>query len=148
MTERAEIERLLNMTGRTLERLPELYPLAQCEDAIRRSGVSVGMAGNMICHQSDVIELLLGALRDALDKQPKWIGVNERLPDIAIESNRMKVTESVLAVDSCGFVHVGVFRIYAYDNSSVFVGVDTEYFDESLTDITHWMPLPEPPKEK
>ena len=68
MTDRAEIERLLNQTGRTLEGLPELYPLKDCEDAIKRSGCTVGMAGNMICHQSDVIELLVGALRDALDK--------------------------------------------------------------------------------
>ncbi len=56
MTSKAEIERLLNQTGRTLEGLPEEH----------------GM--------SDVIELLVDALKDALDKQPKWTSVKEKLP--------------------------------------------------------------------
>ena len=68
MTDRAEIERLLNQTGRTLEELPESYPSYRCRDAVLCAGITTRMAGNMICHQSDVIELLVGALRDALDK--------------------------------------------------------------------------------
>ena len=73
MTDRAEIERLLNMTGRTLEKLPNSYPKWKCSDTIRKLPFEwpIDMpvaAGNAILHQSDVIELLVGALRDALDK--------------------------------------------------------------------------------
>lgn len=69
MTDRAEIERLLNMTGRTLEGLPVRYSDRERDDAVSPIGLSFDAVGDRICHQSDVIELLVGALRDALDKQ-------------------------------------------------------------------------------
>lgn len=64
MTDRAEIERLLNQTGRTMKELPERYDIVRWNRAANMPGVSL----DIICHQSDVIELLVGALRDALDK--------------------------------------------------------------------------------
>ena len=64
MTDRAEIERLLNQTGRTLEGLPERYDIVRWNRAANMPGAPL----DIICHQSDVIELLVGALRDALDK--------------------------------------------------------------------------------
>lgn len=73
MTDRAEIERLLNATGRTLKWLPEDYGDKKLElwnsfrDKTFGHIKSFYMA-NRILHQSDVIELLVGALRDALDK--------------------------------------------------------------------------------
>ena len=76
MTDRAEIERLLNMTGRTLEGLPtetEYLDLknydAHCKEVDRclsESGFKLSYP--CLFHQSDVIELLVGALRDTLDK--------------------------------------------------------------------------------
>ena len=69
MTDRAEIERLLNKTGRTLEGLPERYSIQEIYAAGRSHGVPPAEAGKTILHQSDVIELLVCALRDALDKQ-------------------------------------------------------------------------------
>lgn len=81
MTDRAEIERLLNMTGRTLEGLPTEaeYMDAQsygvrCEE-IDKALATGGFDATYPCmmHQSDVIELLVSALRDALAKVPKWI---------------------------------------------------------------------------
>lgn len=71
MTDRAEIERLLNQTGRTLEGLPEEYTSWAAIETARRVGNTSIKVGNMLLHQSDVIELLVGALRDALDKKPK-----------------------------------------------------------------------------
>lgn len=64
MTSREEIERLLNQTGRTLEGLPERYDIVRWNRAANMPGAPL----DIICHQSDVIELLVGALRDALDK--------------------------------------------------------------------------------
>ena len=69
MTDRAEIERLLNMTGRTLEGLPEQYSAGMAKVTCERVGRTVKEIGNMLLHQSDVIELLVCALRDSLDKQ-------------------------------------------------------------------------------
>ena len=73
MTDRAEIERLLQMTGRTLEGLPEDYSDEKLKvwnsfrDKTFGHVKSLEMANRILC-QSDAIELLVGALRDALDK--------------------------------------------------------------------------------
>lgn len=67
MTDRAEIERLLNQTGRTLEGLPEFYPDEQTLEVYNNMIKGRGLWENAVLHQSDVIELLVGALRDALD---------------------------------------------------------------------------------
>ena len=61
MTNRAEIERLLNQTGRTLEGLPKVE--------IGYGSRTNGKTMSIIKHQTDVIELLVGALRDALESQ-------------------------------------------------------------------------------
>lgn len=70
MTERAEIERLLQKTGRTLEGLPDDYGDEKLKTwRSFRDGKfghikSFEMA-NKILHQSDVIELLIGALQNS-----------------------------------------------------------------------------------
>lgn len=76
MTDRAEIERLLNQTGRTLEGLPTQDDYWYSDDYVDRNeeiGMMMYRSGfkrnePYILYQSDVIELLVGALRDALDK--------------------------------------------------------------------------------
>lgn len=60
MTDRAEIKRLLNQTGRTQEGVTKV----EIGYGSRRNGKTM----SIIKHQSDVIELLVGALRDALEK--------------------------------------------------------------------------------
>lgn len=75
MTGREEIERLLNQTGRTLEGLPEKHGTADVIDCITIINAGQGayrranVFAERILHQSDVIELLVGALRDALDER-------------------------------------------------------------------------------
>lgn len=74
MTDRAEIERLLNQTGRTLEGLPLDYETRFYTERIEPHRDGGGFVNEYsmayeILHQSDVIKLLVGALRDALDKQ-------------------------------------------------------------------------------
>lgn len=68
MTERSEIERLLKQTGRTLEGLPEYYTDEQTLEVWNEVVERQELWENRVLHQSDVIELLIGALRDALDK--------------------------------------------------------------------------------
>lgn len=76
MTDREEIERLLNQTGRTLEWLPTQkgyfnsidfgQKRKNAKEMMERSGFTHNDV--FLLHQSDVIELLIGALRDALEK--------------------------------------------------------------------------------
>lgn len=65
LTDRAEIERLLNATGRTLEVIPERHSVEEWDKWVRTPGISL----EQLCHQSDVIELLVGALRDSEPKR-------------------------------------------------------------------------------
>ena len=77
MTDRAEIERLLNQTGRTLEGLPTQSDYLYADDHIEKHeeigemmwAVKFTLDEPYIQHQSDVIELLVGALRDALTER-------------------------------------------------------------------------------
>ena len=73
---------------------------------------------------ADAIEELLAAV-------PKWISVDERLPDVAekvITYNGNFVSENWLCTVAS---KVGKIKVWAYSEGFV----------------THWMPLPEPPKE-
>ena len=87
MTDRAEIERLLNQTGRTLEGVPERYGQAERENAFKRHRTGDYVA-DRILHQSDVIELLVGALRDALEKpMQKPMQKTLKLEDVQLGDN-------------------------------------------------------------
>ena len=141
MTDRAEIERLLQMTGRTLEGLPERYSMAEREAAYKRYRTGDYVADHIL-HQSDVIELLIGALRDALEAaQTRWNSVEERLPEKLNENNQVYITEEVIGFDGeCAYI--GQYKVYKHDGYRTFF--DGNFFRD---DITHWMQLPEPPKE-
>lgn len=79
----------------------------------------------------------------------EWISVKDRLPDILIESNSVKVTDTVIATDG-ELRAFGYFTIYKYDGSFNFYGVDEDNLDSTFTYesgiITHWMPLPPMPE--
>lgn len=68
MTDRAEIERLLKQTGRTLEGLPNSYSMQEVDNRFERI-IGGWRYDDFILHQSDVIELLVGALRDSEPKR-------------------------------------------------------------------------------
>ena len=148
MTDRAEIERLLNQTGRTLEGLPTQDDYWYSDDYVDRNkeiGMMMYRSGFIlnepyIMHQSDVIELLVGALRDALDKRTKWISVEERLPEYktAVLGYGLRY-RNYPDTDPFPAVHVVYSR-----------GEDEGWFtfwNNEYVAVTHWMPLPEPPKE-
>lgn len=137
MTDRAEIERLLNQTGRTLEGLPEYYPEEQAIKVFKETVKHGGLWENKLLHQSDVIELLVAALRDALDKQPKWISVKDRLPEadgeyLVLKRHNYRMDDGYMAQEVALFLRTR----------------DPEWVVGNLMEVTHWMPLPEPPKEE
>ena len=79
--------------------------------------------------------------------KPKWISVKDRLPDVAITHNNRweKSTESVHVLCACKqksgkrMVKEGSCKVYA-DGTTYWMIPGT------VDSVTHWMPLPEPPK--
>lgn len=143
MNDRAEIERLLNQTGRTLEGLPKTYDPEFVARSLKggRCGWTIG---GFICHQSDVIELLVGALKDVLDerdsalaKVPKWRNAKERQP--------APLEKVWMYSEKFNSVFVGMRGLQNPEHIYIESGPDLR-----LNDISYWMPKPqkpEPPKE-
>ena len=90
--------------------------------------------------------------RDALSyitqleaRGPKWISVKDRLPE---------PSTYVLALTAPGALSVGENVIVAdyihpkSEDHGVFVIAYTNYDDKDIVPVTHWMQLPEPPKEE
>lgn len=73
----------------------------------------------------------LAYIQELEAKVQKWISVKERRPD----------TE-VIAISECGDIMRGYVTATVIDGAYV---CENDY--ELLFDVTHWMPLPEPPTE-
>lgn len=78
-------------------------------------------------------------------KEMKWINVNDSLPE---EKQDVLVFERYMDVPFVGYIVGGEWRVNAE-----FYEVGGRYADGyimgviSQKDVTHWMPLPEPPKQ-
>ncbi len=69
----------------------------------------------------------------------KWIPVNERLPE---KHGRYLIAEPS-SLNASGFT----IMIVWYSTDYRFHDYDPEWGDIPIENVTHWMPLPEPPKE-
>ena len=75
-----------------------------------------------------------------------WISVKDRLPEKAWEDNQKWFSKVVLAATGRSVLY-GSFEVYKYNGTWEFGSYDEDFdFDRCVT-VTHWMPLPEPPKE-
>lgn len=86
-------------------------------------------------------------VRSALREQPRWISVEERLPE----------KKGMYLVHTSG-VYVKSFMRTAYwtpcydgfevhlEGKSIWYRYDSEYGDVDIDGVTHWMPLPESPE--
>lgn len=96
------------------------------------------------CAYFNAIECQTDLKRDCADlikhleaKQPKWIGVNERLPE---------KRDNYLTVIHCP--KGDWIEVNGYCHLEERWEHDCGYHTEDVTDfVTHWMPMPEPPKE-
>ena len=93
MTNLEEIERLLNQTGRTLEGLPKEYDI-EFVSGIEDEYPGWYLKSNFILYQSDVIELLVGALGDTLNSQETEIS------DAEFEEFSKKAREAMMRRNS------------------------------------------------
>lgn len=72
---------------------------------------------------------------------PRWISVEERLPPVAgVYGSGYEYSEDLIVYD-------GLRRRVAYYYHTTELWVDSRYEDDTF-EVTHWMPLPEPPKEE
>lgn len=74
-------------------------------------------------------------------RKQEWISVEERLP----ECENVAETEALLFITRAGMVEAGYFG-----RGSVWRDVYFRHYRNSVgwdvSDVTHWMPMPEPPK--
>ena len=102
-------------------------------------------------YQDEIVPGLWEKIKELEKQMPKWIPVAERLPDkdgyyLVFKRNRYGVWRYV-----AGFAKDGR-KVDRYDFKrqweNVWYEYDNEYGYVVLDSITHWMPLPEAPKEK
>lgn len=106
----------------------------RCDLECPYSEIEYGCIGTMVRDALALIERLEA-------EQPRWISVEERLPEKLNENNQVYITEEVIGFDGeCAYI--GQYKVYKHDGYRTFF--DGNFFRD---DITHWMPLPEPPKE-
>ena len=110
-----------------------------------------GFAGKTAAVQavSDACVLAVAALREQGER--RWIPVTERLPEINDKARDWSVT--VLFRTIQGYIHSGYRNVgslpqsYYDDNFTPPYWLDeSENLDFDEDEVTHWMPLPEPPK--
>ena len=79
---------------------------------------------------------------EAIDKAlaSQWVPVSESLPETVAMSNGRAYSEAVVTLTNEKKLVIAV-----YDGID-FVG-DYDFWDCNGEHVTHWMPLPEPPKE-
>ena len=96
--------------------------------------------GNAITHDTRFKEDCRSIARDLYTagyrKQSEWISVEERLPEDE------KAVLCYYGFDDLGMMFTGVLSYFCFDPDPHWQHADTGFT------VTHWMPLPEPPKMK
>ena len=86
------------------------------------------------------IKMLKKQLEEAKKATPEWISVKDRLPELIPCTVGTAYSEAVLVWTS------GKKAMAAVWNGTDFLRA-TSFWEAWGEEITHWMPLPEPPKE-
>ena len=81
---------------------------------------------------------------DLIPLDQQWISVKDRLPKGAKQG---ETSENVIAYTIDGEVTTGWLDALGSDKWWLVIGTDDTHTCWGLGYVTHWMPLPEPPKE-
>lgn len=108
------------------------YPCKTCPVELQKDESTC--IGVLFKHCIDQIERDQKEIAELREKLPKWISVKERLP-----IDRLK--KYLVAFRDVGGSIVDMARYFPSD------GWTCDNWDVPQNLITHWMPLPEPPKE-
>ena len=83
---------------------------------------------------------LQSALKEVLDKLPRWIPIEERLPDKELEEHKKRYPRAE---------SVEVIVVIKDADEATSLYYDGEYFEDICGNdhaVTHWMPMPDPPE--
>lgn len=98
--------------------------------------------GEWIPVNADALRELVAKYKQLRDAVPKWISVEERMPEHGTD---------VLVLTAPGTLSLGKNCVVAeyihprMEKSGVFINFYAGYDDKNILAVTHWMPLPEPP---
>ena len=84
----------------------------------------------------ELLEFISGAVLRAETAKPKWVSVEDRLPEDC---------KKILVVNGHGYISIS--SLWRKDGSK-WTWVDSTGHFNHVNDITHWMPLPAAPKEE
>lgn len=104
--------------------------------AIKQSNKDAAMRNKLLCDEISRIK----------EKVPQWVSVEERLPE---RTNPLHARDTYLVRLESGCIKT---LSYEYDNSdrcrSGMSPLFNEGWEKTAVPVTHWMPLPAPPKEE
>lgn len=109
--------------------------------ALKAKAKTIYMEFDNVALPTRVISIADLHLAPAVDAMPKWISVEDALPN---GSNGFDFCETVIVYTqdeqvTTGWNNCGEWYLLNWDN---------EFISKHPADyVTHWMPLPEPPKE-
>ena len=134
MTDYAELVKNLRHDGEKIAKLGSRFFSVKQGDMMLAAADAIEQLSTYSDFYEELTDRGIKGIRELLNKFPKWIPVTERLP---------KDMEKVLIFDD-GKVKVGyIFDIWQGEE------VHHEWYSEHYpADPSHWMPLPEPPKEE
>ena len=84
------------------------------------------------------------ALYNAGYRKQEWISVDERLPDCEQGAE----SEAVLFITKQGFMYTGYYGCCGIFHDRYFREIKNATEGYDISNVTHWMPLPEAPKMK
>lgn len=87
-------------------------------------------------------EYIADSVIDAGYRKQEWISVNERLPDCEQGAE----SEAVLFITKQGFMYTGYYGCGGIYRDRYFIEYKNSTEGYDISSVTHWMPLPEPPK--
>lgn len=94
-------------------------------------------------YSSDIVDACALAVR-ALEQEPKWVPLSERLPDENEELPYYLVTQIAFG---CKGVRIVYYGTRLSKDHPCWYDYDSEYGYHEVYDIIAWMPLPTPWKE-
>lgn len=90
----------------------------------------------------DAVDAVENAPTAAVAPRAEWISVEERLPDCEQGAE----SEAVLFITKQGFMYTGYFGCGGIYHDRYFREYKNSTEGYDISNVTHWMPLPEPPK--
>ena len=90
------------------------------------------------------------AIEELQSQLPKWIPVTERLPELRMWESGSLASSNVLFVTEDKTIHIGYVMEDFHFNDNGCLKIDRWFMQGGyrIENVTHWMPLPEPPKEE